>query len=80
MKFKLKRRFPWKLCLHLVLLILTTVHPKFINSSDSEYYRACRRNWAKFFLPRGEDPTATHVAYLYTVNETIDAIHSIAYQ
>ena len=83
MKWRLKRRFPWKLCLHLILLVLTTLHPKFLNTEDSEYYRACRRNWGKFFLPKqpgGSQSSGDHIAYLYTVNETVDAIEGIAYQ
>ena len=51
MKWRLKRRFPWKLALHIVLLILTTVQIEILNVEDSEYYRACRRNWRNFFMP-----------------------------
>ncbi|KAF4316339.1 hypothetical protein BBO99_00005544 [Phytophthora kernoviae] len=48
-------RFPYKLSLHVVLVMLTFAQMQLFDAQNAAYMRASHRNWAFFFLPPSAD-------------------------
>jgi hypothetical protein len=49
------RRFPFKLVLHVLLLMAVTSHVLILNRSNAAYQRAMQRTFAYYFMPKGVD-------------------------
>ncbi|KAG7399519.1 Mucolipin-2 [Phytophthora boehmeriae] len=48
-------RFPYKLMLHVALVVLTFAQMQLFDAQNAAYMRASHRNWAFFFLPEAAD-------------------------
>lgn len=48
-------RFPYKLALHVALVLLTFTQMQLYDAQSAAYMRASYRNWAFFFLPPSAD-------------------------
>lgn len=66
-------RIPWKLLLHVILLILTTWQIVHINVRDAAYVRAAKRNFYYYFFPSDFD-FEDRQFYLYTVDEAHSSV------
>ncbi|CEG47548.1 Mucolipidin and related proteins (TRML subfamily of transient receptor potential proteins) [Plasmopara halstedii] len=68
--------FPYKLALHVTLVLLTFTQMQLYDAQNTAYLRASHRNWAFFFLP----PSATigiiprYQRELYTIEHTLTAL------
>lgn len=76
-KWSLFRRPPWKLFLHVVLLVLTTAYVLTIRTSESAYLRSMDRTWRAFLFPSDysftDGDTSVHLA---SVKELFDSLDS----
>ncbi|CAI5704190.1 unnamed protein product [Peronospora effusa] len=70
-------RFPYKLLLHVVLILLTFAQMQLFDAQNAAYMRASYRNWAFFFLPPTADigVVPRFQRNFYTINHTITAVH-----
>lgn len=76
-KWKLYGRFPWKLTLHLLLLLLTTLRLLSWNVSNDEYFRATSRTFTYFFLPEDYEFPADRAYTIYTFESATKAIERV---
>ncbi|KAG7392072.1 Mucolipin-2 [Phytophthora pseudosyringae] len=70
-------RFPYKLTLHVALVLLTFAQMQLYDAQNAAYMRASHRNWAFFFLPPAADigVVPRFQRDLYTINRTMTAVH-----
>ena len=68
-------RFPWKLVLHVLLLVCVSAQLILFNEQDAAYFRASRRNFAYYLFPADFDFSSPEY-YLYSVNDTVRAIQT----
>ncbi|OWZ16130.1 Mucolipin [Phytophthora megakarya] len=72
-------RFPYKLMLHIALVLLTFAQMQVYDAQNAAYMRASHRNWAFFFLPPAADIGVVYVPRFerdfYTINRTMMAVH-----
>uniref|UniRef100_K3W605 Polycystin cation channel PKD1/PKD2 domain-containing protein n=1 Tax=Globisporangium ultimum (strain ATCC 200006 / CBS 805.95 / DAOM BR144) TaxID=431595 RepID=K3W605_GLOUD len=69
-------RFPYKIVLHVLLLVLTCAQMGIYGAQNASYMRATHRNWAYFFLPPAAEigVVPRYQRELFTVNETLEAL------
>ncbi|EEY60015.1 mucolipin-like protein [Phytophthora infestans T30-4] len=71
-------RFPYKLTLHVALVLLTFAQMQLYDAQNAAYMRASHRNWAFFFLPPAADIGVVRPRFqrdFYTINRTMTAVH-----
>ncbi|KAH7468947.1 hypothetical protein PRNP1_009749 [Phytophthora ramorum] len=70
-------RFPYKLTLHVALVLLTFAQMQLYDAQNAAYMRASHRNWAFFFLPPAADigVVPRFQRDFYTINRTMTAVH-----
>ncbi|ETN08431.1 hypothetical protein, variant 1 [Phytophthora nicotianae P10297] len=70
-------RFPYKLMLHIALVLLTFAQMQLYDAQNAAYMRASHRNWAFFFLPPAADigVVPRFQRDFYTINRTMTAVH-----
>ena len=73
-KWTIFNRFPTKLCLHLVLLLLTTSQLFIFNFEDSRFTRTMKQTWGYFFMPKSSQYPQT----LYGLTETLNSMQSLS--
>ncbi|DAZ97857.1 TPA: hypothetical protein N0F65_003284, partial [Lagenidium giganteum] len=75
-KWRVHGRFPFKILLHVLLLLLTLTQMIVYDAQNAAYMRASHRNWAFFFLPPSNDEgTSTRFQRdIYTINRTFQAV------
>eukprot|EP00944_MAST-04C_sp_MAST-4C-sp1_P014127 g14127.t1 len=76
-KWKFYGRFPWKLSLHLLLLLTTTIRLMSWNASNDEYFHATSRTFTYFFLPEDYDFPADRTYNIYTFETATRAIERV---
>ena len=72
-KWRYHGRFPFKLLLHVLLLIFSTGQILVWNFEDGGYYRSINRNWQYWFLHYS---SATSSCDLFTYDEVIESLNS----
>ncbi|TDH74305.1 hypothetical protein CCR75_003030 [Bremia lactucae] len=75
-KWATHRRFPYKLTLHVALVLLTFAQMQLYDAQNAAYMRASQRNWAFFFLPSAADigVVPRFKRELYTIQHTMTAL------
>ncbi|CAI5727725.1 unnamed protein product [Peronospora farinosa] len=71
-------RFPYKLLLHVALILLTFAQMQLFDAQNAAYMRTSYRNWAFFFLPPSADIGVVRPRFqrnFYTINHTMTAVH-----
>ncbi|KAG1698502.1 hypothetical protein DVH05_015041 [Phytophthora capsici] len=70
-------RFPYKLALHVVLVLVTFAQMQLYDAQNAAYMRASHRNWAFFFLPPAAEigVVPRFERDLFTINRTMTAVH-----
>ncbi|KAE9009125.1 hypothetical protein PR002_g15705 [Phytophthora rubi] len=70
-------RFPYKLTLHVALVLLTFAQMQLYDAQNAAYMRASHRNWAFFFMPPAADigVVPRFQREFYTINRTMQAVH-----
>ncbi|KAK1929212.1 Mucolipin-1 [Phytophthora citrophthora] len=70
-------RFPYKLMLHVVLVVVTFAQMQIYDAQNAAYMRASHRNWAFFFLPPAAEigVVPRFERDLFTINRTMTAVH-----
>ncbi len=71
-KWRFHGRFPFKLLLHVFLLLFSTAQILVWNFEDGGYYRATNRNWQYWFL---HYDSATSSCDLFTYDEVISSLN-----
>ncbi|KAF1780685.1 Polycystin cation channel, PKD1/PKD2 [Phytophthora cactorum] len=76
-KWSTHGRFPYKLTLHVALVLLTFAQMQLYDAQNAAYMRASHRNWAFFFLPPAADigVVPRFQRDFYTINRTMTAVH-----
>ncbi|EGZ11636.1 hypothetical protein PHYSODRAFT_516508 [Phytophthora sojae] len=77
-KWAVHGRFPFKLTLHVALVLLTFAQMQLYDAQNAAYMRASHRNWAFFFLPPAADIGVVRPRFqreFYTINRTMEAVH-----
>ena len=74
-KFSLHNRFPYKLALHSVLLLLVTSQVIVFSLEDSTFARTMSQAFGFFFMPNN---TTSSPTTLYGLTETLDSLQSIS--
>ncbi|KAG3115670.1 hypothetical protein PI124_g5521 [Phytophthora idaei] len=76
-KWSTHGRFPYKLTLHVALVLLTFAQMQLYDAQNAAYMRASHRNWAFFFLPPATDigVVPRFQRDFYTINRTMTAVH-----
>ncbi|ETV74217.1 hypothetical protein, variant 1 [Aphanomyces astaci] len=73
-------RVPWKVVLHVLLMLCGTLQIMLYDNQNSAYVRASYRNWAYFFLPNGASTSSFSMdttpleESIFTVNDTLLAV------
>ncbi len=65
--------FPWKMCLHITLVVLITLQASMINSHYAEYSRAVGRSFANLFFPPA-DGSPDVGSWRYHIYDVVDSI------
>ena len=78
-KWKFYGRFPWKLSLHLLLLLTTTIRLMSWNTFSDDYFRATSRTFTYFFLPEDYDFSdgSDRTYNIYTFETATQAIERV---
>jgi len=75
-KFSLHNRFPFKLILHSVLLLLVTSQVLVFNLEDSTFTRTMGQTFGYFFMPNKH--TRNTPSTLYSVDGTLSALQNVS--
>lgn len=72
-KWSLYGYFPWKLCLHVTLVVLITVQATLVNMHYADYSRAMGRSFVNLFFPpdKATSDVSGFVYRIYSVQDSI---------